>query len=344
MHLFSNAPPILRIIAFLNWPHAVIQQRFIKEARPKVQHFHRLALQILEAPDAIGFCCFVEIPIAHGFIQHDHAAHEARFKNPHHAEIKQSDAEAIIIRQVRTHLVIAEMRVAMNHTIAIERHIPGAEQGAGIGSAFFLRRVFVNTRLNGAAIQPGHGQQALGAKGFYRHGHAHARHITQHDAVKPLLRCFAQIIQFLAQAFGKLKIGFLILKRAIHATIEAHGDFQLPEVSLHHARHIRVLQLAGHALVIRQHSAMHLAEGRRGGGFTFKGFEFAFPSRAQFAHHAPAHKGPAHGRRIGLKRRQFLGDFGRQRIRHGGEELRDLHHGPLQGTQHRLQILGMFFV
>ena len=260
MHFFGDAPPILRVIAFLNGPHAVIQQRFIKEARPKVQHFHGFALQILEAPDTIGFSRLVEIPIAHGFIKHDHAAHEARIENPHHAEIKQIDPEAIIIRQVRAHLVIPQMRVAMDHTIAIEGHIPGAEQGAGIGSAFFLRRVFVNTCLNGAAIQPGHRQQALGAKGFHRHRHAHAGHIAQHNAVKPLLRCFAQIIQFLAQAVRKLKIGFLILKRAIHATIEAHGNFQLPEVSLHHARHIRVLQLAGDALTIRQHGAMHLAE------------------------------------------------------------------------------------
>ena len=154
MHFFGDAPPILWVIAFLNGPHPVIQKRFIEEARPKVQHFHRLALQILEAPDPIGFCRLVEILIPHGFIQHDHAAHEERVENPHHAEIQQVDAKATIVRQVRANLIIAEMRVAMDHTIAIEGHIPGAEQGAGIGSAFFLGRVLINACLNGAPIQP----------------------------------------------------------------------------------------------------------------------------------------------------------------------------------------------
>ena len=68
------------------------------------------------------------------------------------------------------------------------------------------------------------------------------------------------------------------------------------------------------------------------------GFRSKLPNRAcqsgaQLGLHPPPDEGRAHGRRIGLELLQFGGVFGRQQIRHGGQQLRHLHDRALQAAQ-----------
>jgi hypothetical protein len=84
-----------------------------------------------------------------------------------------------------------------------------------------------------------------------------------------------------------------------------------------------------------------LAEARRRRRLDPEGLEARLPGRAELGLHAAAHEGRAHRRRVRLQRRQFLRVFLRQRLRHGGQELRHLHQRALQPAEHLLQALGM---
>ena len=86
---------------------------------------------------------------------------------------------------------------------------------------------------------------------------------------------------------------------------------------------------------------MHLAQAGGGGGVMAELREFRLPVGAKLAHHASAHKVPAHRRSVGLQLRKFSSVFGGQRIRHRGQELRHLHQRTFQTAQNSAQVLGM---
>ncbi len=77
------------------------------------------------------------IVVAHRLVKLDDAAHELRAEHADGAEIEQ------VHRPVRPHLVVAEMRVPVDHPEAVERHIPGAEQRPRDLVALLLGRVFL---------------------------------------------------------------------------------------------------------------------------------------------------------------------------------------------------------
>ena len=60
---------------------------------------------------------------AHGMIEVDHGRHQRRREHADAAEVEQVQAA------VRAHRVVAEMRVAVQHAVLEERHVPGAEHG-----------------------------------------------------------------------------------------------------------------------------------------------------------------------------------------------------------------------
>ena len=223
----------------------------------------------------------------------------------------------------------------------VEGRPPGAEQRLGVGVALRLRRVLLQAAEDGAAVQPVHGQEPARAQLLHRDRHAHPGHAVEHDAVEAHLRRLAQVVEFLAHPLGDLGVDLVMVEGAVHAPVEVHGQLELAEIRLHHARHVRVLQLARHLPPVRQGRAMHLAERGSGRRFLPEGPEAPLPALPQLARHAPAHEVPAHGRRVRLERRELLRVLLRQGVRHGGKELRHLHQRPLQAAEDRLQVLRM---
>ena len=151
----------------------------------------------------------------------------------------------------------------------------------------------------------------------------------------------AMIVELLPQPFGQLLEDALGAHRPVAAFIDGEHQAQLPEVGLDGRRHVRILQLAGKARAVRRGRAVDLAERRRMGRAALEIPEALPPSLPQLARHAPAHERPAHGRRIGLQLPQFLGIGRRQRVRNGGEDLRDLHQRPLEAADRSRQFARM---
>ena len=169
----------------------------------------------------------------------------------------------------------------------------------------------------------------------------HGRCVGEHGAVKPHMRGLPQVIEFLAQPFGKFGINVVMLNGAIHPMINRHGELQLAQIGIHGAGHVGILQLAGNLAPIRQNGTMDLAQGRRGGGHLIKRREPRLPIRPQFALHPAADEIAAHWWRVGLQLRQLVGIFRWQRIRHSGQELRHLHQRAFQSAEDDLEVLGM---
>ena len=94
----------------------------------------------------------------------------------------------------------------------------------------------------------------------------HHRLIGQHDAIQTHLRRLAGVIQLLAQPFGEFGVDIVGVDALIHALVDRHGEAQLPQIGVHGAGHVGVLQLAGHLLARFQNGAVHLAERGGGGG------------------------------------------------------------------------------
>ena len=133
----------------------------------------------------------------------------------------------------------------MDHAVAVERHIPGAEQRLGDAVAFLLRRILGQTLHQRPAVEPGHRQQAPRAVARDRHRHMHRRIVRQHQVVKAHLRRLALVIEFLAQAFGQFLVDLLVLDGVVHAVIDRHRQTQLAKIGFDRARHVGILQLAG---------------------------------------------------------------------------------------------------
>ena len=78
---------------------------------------------------------------------------------------------------------------------------------------------------------------------------------------------------------------------------------------------------------------MHLAERGRGGRLEIEAPEAVLPVEPEFRGHPAAHEGGAHGRRVVLQFREFGCIFGRNGIRDGRQQLRDLHQRALEAAE-----------
>ena len=87
-----------------------------------------------------------EIIVEHGAVEIDDAADKFRREDADAAKIEQVDGVVL------AHGVIAQMRVAVNHAVAIEGNIPGAEHIHGQAVALFGRRV--DEVQNTLTVQP----------------------------------------------------------------------------------------------------------------------------------------------------------------------------------------------
>ena len=90
------------------------------------------------------------IVVANGPIEIDNAVHEFRLKYPDTAKIQQ------IYGVVLAYGIIAEVGVAVNDAVLIERQIPGAEQVARNVVPRFEGCVLEFEQPR--AVEPGHGQ------------------------------------------------------------------------------------------------------------------------------------------------------------------------------------------
>ncbi len=169
----------------------------------------------------------------------------------------------------------------------------------------------------------------------------HRWRVGEHQPIQAHLRRFAPVIQLFAQALAEFGINVVLLDGVVHPGIERHRHAQLPQIRLHSARHIRVLQLAGDIRAVGQGGAMHLAQARRRHRLLREGGKAAAPVRPELRGHASAYEIPAHRRCVGLQLGQLFGIFRRQCVRHGGEELRHLHQRAFQPAKDGAQILCM---
>ena len=268
-------------------------------------------------------------------VEVDHALDEGRREHADAAEIEQVD------RIVFPRRIVAEMRVAVDHAVIVERHIPGAEHGARQRVAGLDRCVLERGQL--LPVEPAHGQQPAGRQVRHDRRDMDGRLVAQHVAVERHMRRLARVIEFLEQAGGEFLVDVAGVDRAVVAGVEAEDHPQLPEVRGDDRRHVRILQLAGDGRAVLQGRPVDLAEGCGRRSLALESPEPALPVGAQLARHAPAHEGPAHRRRIALQLRQFPCVFARQRLRHGRQELRHLHQRSLEAAQGGAQLGGVAF-
>ena len=117
-------------------------------------------------------------------------------------------------------------------------------------------------------------------------------------------------------------------------------QIEAAEVRLDRALHVGILQLAGKRPAIEPDRAVHLTErgGRRGGALEAR--EPLPPAGAELRPHAPVDEGTTHRRRLRLERQQLGHVFGRQRPRHGRQQLRELDDRAVQVAERVAQLAG----
>ena len=111
--------------------------------------------QLAEPPEAIRLDRQLAVVALQRVIEVDHAFDETWREYPDAAEIEQ------IYGAVRRYGVVAEMRVAVDHAVIVERHVPGPEHAQRDLVAQFDGRVFGEFE-DRAPFEPGHRQQTPG--------------------------------------------------------------------------------------------------------------------------------------------------------------------------------------
>ncbi len=169
------------------------------------------------------------------------------------------------------------MRVAMDHAIEIERHVPGAEHVVSDAIAQFEVAMGLDEGDQRHALEPGHAQQAAGGKIFQGFGHLDAGLLGQHGAIEAHVFGLLAVIQFLAQARGDLGMDVFGDDGSVVAFVDGEDQAQLLEIGLHRRLHVGILQLAGEKAPAMGCCAMDLAQARRRGGFFLECREAALP-------------------------------------------------------------------
>ena len=187
------------------------------------------------------------------------------------------------------------------------------------------------------ALEPGHGQQALGRQLRQHARHADARLVGEDCAVKGRVFRLQLVVQLLAQPRRDLLDDLAGLHRRVHARVQGEHHLELGEVRLHGRLHVRILQLGGERRAVVPERAVHLTERGRGGGLRLEAPEAAGPVGPELRHHAAAHERGAHRRGLRLQLGQLLRVFSGQRLGDGRQQLRHLHDGTLEAAERGCQ-------
>ena len=256
VHLTGDPGPIDAAFGFLDTAFPVLHQRRIDKPRPVVEDLDHLQAEVGEAPGLVGADRQVLVLVAQSPVEVDDGADETRLEDPDTAEIDQVDGA------VRAHRIIAQVGVAVNDAVVIERQVPGMEHVHGDGVAGGA--AVIDKRHQRRALQPVHGQQAVGRQLRHRLRYDNAGVVLQHVGIERHVVGFAPVIQFLVQPVRQFGMDFRRVDGPVVTPVEGEDQFQLPEVGLHRRSHGRVLQLAGQVQPVMADRPVHLSEG--GGG------------------------------------------------------------------------------
>src|SRR5262249_61654824 len=114
MHAVDQPDAVRRAVPpLLDHARAVVEQWAVDERGPAVQHLDHLARKIAESPTLIRIDRQLVIVAFERVVEIDDAADEAGRENADAAEIEQVDGA------VRRDGVIPEMRVAVDHAVAV---------------------------------------------------------------------------------------------------------------------------------------------------------------------------------------------------------------------------------
>ena len=147
----------------------------------------------------------------------------------------------------------------------------------------------------------------------------------------------AAVIELFAHARANLLGDLAGIDRGVEPPADGEQPLQLLQIGFDRRLHVRILQLAGQQRAVERARTMHLPERSRRRGLMLEARELLFPAGAQLRHHAALDERPTHGRGFALQLLQLGGIFGRQQIRNGRHQLRDLHERTLQAAKRRRQ-------
>ena len=335
MDTFGGSAAVIGIVVELDGPDTIVEQGFVEEAGPFVQDLHLFAGDIGEPPAFVSVQGAVLVVVSDGQVEIDDAADEAGREDADGAQVEQVQAAVVAA------LEVAEMRVAVDDAVAIEGDIPGGEEGAGELVAGLQRHACVELLLQAVAVEPGHGEQAVGGQLGDGLGDVDVGLVRQHRCVETQMRGFALVVELLPQAGDEFLVDVVLADGAVDAVINRHRDLELAEIGFHRAGHVGILELAGDVSSVRDTGAVNLTKARRGCGGLAELGEAGLPVGAEFGAHTAADEGPAHRRGIGLKLGEFGGVLRRERVGNGREKLGHLHQGTLESAQDSAEVVGV---
>ena len=157
VRLGRDRAAVAGVPGFVDHPGAVVVQGAVDVVGPDVERFDHLVGEIAETPGLVGVHREVAVVVPHRAVEVDDALHEAAVEHADAAIVEEVD------RAVLAHGVVAEMRIAVEHAIAVERHVPGVEHVARNVVAPFGRGLLEVEQRR--AVEPVHGQQPPGREG-----------------------------------------------------------------------------------------------------------------------------------------------------------------------------------
>src|SRR5262252_4700011 len=118
MHAFGDGGAIDAAHLLLNKALAVFQQRAVNKQRPPIEHIDYFPRQIAKTPTFVGMDGKVAITALQRVVEVDDAADEGGLEDADAAEIEEIDGA------VRRDRIVAEVGVAVDDPVVIERHVP----------------------------------------------------------------------------------------------------------------------------------------------------------------------------------------------------------------------------
>jgi hypothetical protein len=141
----------------------------------------------------------------------------------------------------------------------------------------------------------------------------------EHAGIEVHVAALEIVVQFLAQTRRDFVVDAAGIDGFVAAPVDSEDQLELLQVGLYRRSHIGILKLAGQFLSIKIGRPVDLAQRRGRRRLGLEAGETLTPVAAHLAGHAALDKGPAHGRRVGLKLGQLGGIFTGQRVGNGGQ-------------------------
>ena len=310
--------------------HAVVEQGPVNEARPKVQGVHEAGTELLEPPAAVGLDLALPVVRCEGPIEPHDPVDEPGREDPDAAEIQEVQLLGVLGEEV-----VSKVRVTVDDAQGRHGRPPGLEQKGGDAVARLKGGLL--ERQKAAALPPLHGEEPRRRELGLRRRHGDVVPTLEEASVERHHPRLAPVVELLSQAVRDLLQGLTGVDGHVHAPEHRQERPQLPDVALHRALHLGILQLDRERASVTSLRPVHLSKGGRMSGVQVEAPEARHPVGPKLRSHAAANKGAAHGRGVRLQLTEFGRKFRGQQVRHRGEHLRRLHQGALEAAKGRLQ-------